>query len=138
LFDLVMTVLILAIGAYALLQVWNIDPTSWLASAGIIGIAFGFAARDTRANLFAGFFIIADAPYSLGEYIVLAIGERGFVVNVGIRSTRLRTRDDVAIIIPNSEMANAKIINESAGIRNRYRLRIIPFPQRHLWVRQLP
>jgi small-conductance mechanosensitive channel len=124
LFDLVMTVLILAIGAYALLQVWNIDPTAWLASAGIIGIAVGFAARDTLANLFAGFFIIADAPYSLGDYIVLGSGERGFVVNVGIRSTRIRTRDDVEIIIPNSEMANAKIINESGGIRNRYRLRI--------------
>ncbi len=124
LFDLVMTVIILAIGAYALLQVWSIDPTAWLASAGIIGIAVGFAARDTLANLFAGFFIIADAPYSISDYIVLSSGERGFVVNVGIRSTRLRTRDDVEIIIPNSEMANAKIINESGGIRDRYRLRI--------------
>lgn len=124
LFDLVMTVIILAIGAYALLQVWNIDPTAWLASAGIIGIAVGFAARDTLANLFAGFFIIADAPYSLGDYIVLSGGERGFVVNVGIRSTRMRTRDDVEIVIPNSEMANSKIINESGGVRDRYRMRI--------------
>jgi small-conductance mechanosensitive channel len=124
LFDLVMTVIILAIGAYALLQVWNIDPTAWLASAGIIGIAVGFAAKDTLANLFAGFFIIADAPYSIGDYIVLGSGERGFVVNVGIRSTRLRTRDDVEIIIPNSAMANAKIINESGGVRESYRLRI--------------
>lgn len=124
LFDLVLTVIILAIGAYALLQVWHIDPTAWLASAGIVGIAVGFAARDTLANLFAGFFIIADAPYVIGDYIVLGTGERGFVVNVGIRSTRLRTRDGVEIIIPNSVMANAKIINESGGIKNRYRLRI--------------
>ena len=124
LFDLIITVVILAIGAYALLQVWNIDPAAWLASAGVLGIAVGFAARDTLANLFAGFFIIADAPYTIGDYIVLGSGERGFVVNVGIRSTRLRTRDDVEIIIPNAEMANAKIINESGGIRDRYRLRI--------------
>jgi MscS family membrane protein len=124
LFDLTMTVIILAIGAYALLQVWNIDPTAWLASAGIIGIAVGFAARDTLANLFAGFFIIADAPYKIGDYILLSSGERGLVVNVGIRSTRMRTRDDVEIIIPNSEMANTKIINESGGIRDRYRIRI--------------
>ncbi|MBR9987796.1 MAG: mechanosensitive ion channel family protein, partial [Desulfosarcina sp.] len=124
LFDLIVTVIILAIGAYALLQVWNIDPAAWLASAGVIGIAVGFAAKDTLANLFAGFFIIADAPYTIGDYIVLGSGERGFVVNVGIRSTRLRTRDDVEIVIPNSEMANTKIINESGGIRDRYRLRI--------------
>jgi len=124
LFDLVLTVIILAIGAYALLQVWNIDPAAWLASAGVIGIAVGFAAKDTLANLFAGFFIIADAPYTIGDYIVLGTGERGYVVQVGIRSTRLRTRDDVEIVIPNSEMANTKIINESGGIRDRYRLRV--------------
>jgi MscS family membrane protein len=124
LFDLMMTVVIIAIGAYALLQVWNIDPTAWLASAGIIGIAVGFASRETLANLFAGFFIIADAPYTIGDYIVLGSGERGFVVNVGIRSTRMRTRDDVEIIIPNAEMANSKIINESGGIRDRYRVRV--------------
>jgi len=124
LFDLILTVIIVAIGAYALLQVWNIDPTAWLASAGVIGIAVGFAARDTLANLFAGFFIIADAPYTIGDYIILGSGERGYVVNVGIRSTRIRTRDDVEIIIPNSEMANSKIINESGGIRDRYRVRV--------------
>ncbi|MFO7461440.1 MAG: mechanosensitive ion channel family protein [Desulfatiglandales bacterium] len=124
LFDLVLTVIIVAIGAYALLQVWNIDPTAWLASAGVIGIAVGFAARDTLANLFAGFFIIADAPYTIGDYIIISSGERGYVVNVGIRSTRIRTRDDVEIIIPNSEMANSKIINESGGIRDRYRVRV--------------
>jgi len=124
LFDLVLTVIIIAIGAYALLQVWDIDPSAWLASAGVIGIAVGFAARDTLANLFAGFFIIADSSYSIGDYIILGSGERGSVVNVGIRSTRIRTRDDVEIIVPNSEMANSKIINESGGLRDRYRVRV--------------
>lgn len=124
LFDLMLTVIIVAFGAYALLQVWHIDPTAWLASAGVIGIAVGFAARDTLANLFAGFFIIADAPYTIGDYIILGGGERGYVVNVGIRSTRIRTRDDVEIIVPNSEMANTKIVNESGGIRDRYRIRV--------------
>jgi MscS family membrane protein len=124
LFDLVMTVIIVALAAYALLQVWNIDPTAWLASAGVIGIAVGFAARDTLANLFAGFFIIADAPYKLGDYIVLDTGDRGEVTKVGIRSTRLLTRDDVEITVPNSEMANAKIYNESGGRWVKFRIRV--------------
>jgi len=124
LFDLVLTVIIVAIGSYALLQVWNIDATAWLASAGVIGIAVGFAARDTLANLFAGFFIIADAPYKLGDYVVLDSGERGEVTKVGIRSTRLLTRDDVEITIPNSLMANTKITNESGGRWVKYRIRI--------------
>ncbi|MCF8112103.1 MAG: mechanosensitive ion channel family protein [Desulfobacteraceae bacterium] len=124
LFDLILTVVIVAAGAYSLLQIWNIDATAWLASAGIIGIAVGFAARDTLANLFAGFFIIADAPYKLGDYVVLDSGERGEVTKVGIRSTRLLTRDDVEVTIPNSVIANAKIMNESGGRWMKYRIRI--------------
>jgi len=124
LFDLVATVLIVAIAAYALLQVWNIDPTAWLASAGVVGIAVGFAAKDTLANLFAGFFIIADVPYKLGDYVVLDTGERGEITKVGIRSTRLLTRDDVEVIIPNSEMANHKIVNESGGRWVKFRIRL--------------
>jgi small-conductance mechanosensitive channel len=124
LFDLILTIVIIGAAAYALLMVWDINPTAWLASAGVVGIAVGFAARDTLANLFAGFFIIADAPYKLGDYIVLDTGDRGEITKVGIRSTRLMTRDDVEITVPNSEMANAKIYNESGGRWVKFRIRI--------------
>lgn len=124
LFDLVATIAIVGAAAYALLMVWKIDPTAWLASAGVIGIAVGFAARDTLANLFAGFFIIADAPYKLGDYIVLDTGDRGEITKVGIRSTRMLTRDDVEITVPNSVMANAKIYNESGGKWIKFRIRL--------------
>lgn len=122
LFDLGLTILVVGIAVYALLQVWNINPAAWLASAGVVGIAVGFAARDTLANLFAGFFIIADAPYQVGDYVVLDTGDRGEVTRVGIRSTRLLTRDDVEIIIPNSVMAGTKIINESGGRWTKFRI----------------
>lgn len=124
LFDLAGTLLIIGAAAYALLMVWDIDPTAWLASASVVGIAVGFAARDHLANLFADFFIIADSPYKRGDYIVLDSGDRGEVTKVGIRSTRLLTRDDVEITVPNSEMANAKIFNESGGRWVRFRIRI--------------
>src|SRR5690606_29964310 len=124
LFDLVGKLLLIGLGSYILLILWGIDPTAWLASAGVIGIAVGFAARDTLANLFAGFFIIADSPYKLGDYIVLDSGDRGEVTKVGIRSTRLLTRDDVEITVPNAEMANAKIFNESGGRWVKFRIRI--------------
>ena len=124
LFELVSTIIIIGAAAYALLLVWDINPTAWLASAGVIGIAVGIAARDTLANLFAGFFIIAEAPYKLGDYIVLDNGQRGEVTKVGIRSTRLLTRDDVEITVPNAEMANAKVINESGGRWVKFRIRL--------------
>ena len=69
LFDLSAKLLTILFGSYALLLIWGINPVGWLASAGIVGIAVGFAAKDTLANLFSGFFIVADAPYKIGDYI---------------------------------------------------------------------
>jgi MscS family membrane protein len=106
------------------MTLWNINGTAWLASAGVIGIAVGFAAKDTLANLISGVSIIADAPYKLGDYIVLDTGERGVVTELGMRSTRLLTRDDVEISIPNAVMGNAKITNESGGPAIEHRIRI--------------
>ena len=114
-FDLTAKILTILVGSYLLLLIWGINPLGWLASAGIVGIAIGFAAQDTLANLFAGFFIVADAPYKIGDYITLDTGERGLVSRIGLRSTRLLTRDDVEITIPNGVIASAKIVNESGG-----------------------
>ena len=121
--DLVIKLTCILIGSYALLLIWGINPLGWLASAGIVGIAVGFAAKDTLANLFAGFFIVADAPYKIGDYINLDSGERGQVTHIGMRSTRLLTRDDVEITVPNGVMGNAKITNESGGRHQKVRIR---------------
>jgi MscS family membrane protein len=67
---------------------------------------------------------VADAPYKIGDYIVLDTGERGIVTNLGIRSTRLLTRDDVEVSIPNAVIGNAKITNESGGPWIKHRIRI--------------
>lgn len=124
LFDILSKLVLIGGATYALLAIWQFDPTPWFASAGVIGIAVGFAARDTLANLFAGIFIIADAPYKLGDFITLDSGERGLVTHVGIRSTRLQTRDDIEVTIPNAVMANAKILNETGGRWEKERIRI--------------
>ena len=122
--DLSAKLITILIGSYVLLLVWGINPVGWLASAGIVGIAIGFAAKDTLANLFSGFFIVADAPYKIGDYINLDTGERGKVTTIGLRSTRLLTRDDVEITIPNGVIANAKIVNESGGPYLKMRVRV--------------
>ena len=123
-FDMTVKILLAGLGAYIFLLIWGINPTAWLASAGVIGIAVGFAAKDTLANLFSGISIIADAPYKIGDYIVLDTGERGKVTSLGMRSTRLLTRDDVEVTIPNGVIANAKIINESGGPWVKHRIRV--------------
>jgi len=124
LFSNFLVLLVTGLSIYVLFLVWDIDLTAWVASAGILGLAISFAAKDTLANLFSGVFIMADSPYKLGDFIVLDSGERGAVTNIGIRSTRLLTRDDVEITVPNSIMGNTKIINEAGGRHEKFRIRV--------------
>lgn len=124
LFDNLAAIIFYGMGMYFILIAWNINISAWIASAGILGLALSFAAKDTLANLFAGVFILADSPYKLGDYIVLDTGERGEVTHIGIRSTRILTRDDVEITVPNAIMGNTKITNETAGPHKKYRIRI--------------
>ncbi|MFH2093875.1 MAG: mechanosensitive ion channel family protein [Pseudomonadota bacterium] len=124
LFNNLIILVITGLTIYVIFLVWKIDLTAWVASAGIIGLAISFAAKDTLANLFSGVFIMADAPYKLGDFIVLDSGERGSVTNIGIRSTRILTRDDVEVTVPNSIMGNTKIINEAGGRHEKYRIRV--------------
>lgn len=109
---------------YLLFAVWGLNMGVLIASAGFFGLAVGFAAKDTLANLFSGVFIIADRPYKIEDYVVLDTGERGKITHIGIRSTRIITRDDVEITVPNSIMGNSKIINESGGPYTKSRVRI--------------
>lgn len=108
---------------------WNVSAyigisfTAVFASAGIAGIALALAARELLANFFGGVSLLLDRPFKTGDFILLDSGERGMVVSVGMRSTRILTRDDIQIAIPNSIITSTKIINESAP-RQRFRVRI--------------
>ena len=120
----VMKMVLLALTGYFIFLAWRIDVTAWLASAGIVGLALSFAAKDTLSNLFAGVSIIMDAPYKTGDFIILDSGERGVVTEIGLRSTRLLTRDDIEITVPNGIIGNGKIINEAGGPSEKHRIRV--------------
>ena len=107
----------------AVLAIWHIDITPLVASAGILSAVIAFAAKDTFANFFGGVSVFFDKPYKIGDYVELGEGERGEVVQIGIRSTRIKTRDDILISIPNSIIVNSKIINESQPVP-KFRVRI--------------
>ena len=124
LFENLSKVIIVAVAVYIIFQTWGIDMTAWLASAGIVGIAVGFAAKDTLSNLFSGVFILADTPYKIGDYVVLDGNQRGKVTHIGLRSTRLLTRDDVEVTVPNSIMGNSQVTNQSGGPHPKFRIRV--------------
>ncbi len=115
-------IIIVVVSIIVMLAVWGVDLAPLLTSASIMSAVVLFAARDTLSNFFAGFTIIVDQPYKIGDYVDLQT-ERGEVVEIGLRSTRIKTRDDILISIPNSIIANEKIINESAPIKQ-FRVRI--------------
>jgi len=109
---------------YLVMSAWHVNLTSWLASAGVMGIAVGFAAKDTLANFISGIFILMDAPYKVGQYIIIDGDTRGIVTEIGMRSTRLLTRDNVEVTVPNAVIGNAKIVNESSGPSPKMRVRV--------------
>ena len=111
-------------GIYFIFLSWDININGILASAGVLGVVLGLAAKDTVANFFAGIFLMADSPFKEGDYILLETGERGYVKSMGLRSTRFLTRDDIEITIPNSVIASSKIVNESGGPEDIERVRI--------------
>ena len=125
LFSNLSKLVLVGVAIYGVILVWDVNTQAWLASAGIAGLAISFAAKDTLSNLFAGVFIIADAPYRIGDYIVLqGIGTRGEVTSIGLRSTRVVTRDDIEITIPNAVIGGAQIVNQTAGPSPKMRIRV--------------
>lgn len=119
----VWTILVIAGTIGGLLTLWGYNITPLLGAAGVAGIAIGFAAQDTIANFFGGIALYFDDTYKLGDFIVLDSGEAGTVVNVGIRSTTLRTRDEVLVTVPNAALNSAKVVNQS-GPQRRTRLTV--------------
>ncbi len=97
-----------------ILFLWEVDITPFVASAGVLGIVVGFAARETLANFVGGVSLYFDDTYRVGDVIVLESGERGTVSHVGIRSTSVITRDNVAITVPNAVLNNTQVVNQSA------------------------
>lgn len=109
----VVKVIIIIVFLFVSFSIWKVDLTPLLASAGIASLIIALAAKDAFANFFGGVSVFLDKPYKIGDMINLDSGDRGEVVDIGMRSTRLKTRDDVYITIPNSIISNSKIINES-------------------------
>ena len=108
----IVNIVIVFIGILAILNlIWGINVTPLFASAGIAGIAVAFAAQDSIAQLFGGISIYFDQPFKRGDRIELESGEIGIVHEVGIRTTRIMNLYNNMIIIPNSIIANSKVIN---------------------------
>jgi small-conductance mechanosensitive channel len=106
-------VTVMIVGGLVLLGALGVQITPLLTALGVGGLAVALALQDTLSNLFAGLHLLADRPIRVGDYVKLADGVEGFVVDVGWRSTRVRQLPNTIAIVPNSSVAKATIVNYS-------------------------
>lgn len=105
--------LILFIIVASVMQAHGYSMTSLIAGFGIVGMAVSFAAKESIANVFGSFAILYDQIFDLGDYVIINDIE-GTVVDINLRSTKIKTLDNSIIILPNNVVANAVVTNISA------------------------
>lgn len=103
-------VIVWIIGLVMALSNVGVNISALLGTLGIGGIAFALAAQDTVKNIFGAFTILSDRPFSIGDTIRVDNFE-GTIIDVGIRSTKMRNYDKRIITFPNYKIADAYIIN---------------------------
>jgi small-conductance mechanosensitive channel len=104
-------VFVLVIGGLIMLDVLGVKITPLLTALGVGGLAVALALQDTLSNLFAGVHLLADRPIRVGDYVKIADAIEGHVVDVGWRSTRVRTLGNNVVIVPNKRVAESVIVN---------------------------
>ena len=110
------------------LDMLGVNVMPFIAGAGVAGIAIGFAAKDTLSNLIAGVLLIIDRPFEIGDRIEVWTAPSGSatwgdVIDIGLRATKIKTTDNIIIVIPNNEIMKRDIINYTI-ITSKIRVRI--------------
>ena len=124
--------IVYATAAVIALDVLGVNVMPFIAGAGVLGVAVGFAAKDTLSNLIAGILLIIDRPFEIGDRIEVwsapsGSASWGDVIDIGLRATRIKTTDNIVVIIPNNEIMTRDIVNYtiiSSSIRVRVNIGI--------------
>jgi small conductance mechanosensitive channel len=112
LIDNVYAVVIMVVAAVMAADQIGINVTAAVAGMGIAGVAAGFAAQDSLANSIAGFLIFWDKPFKVGDFV--SVQDRyGEVTNITLRTTRIKTRNNTFVVIPNKEIIDDVLVNHS-------------------------
>ena len=121
----ILSVLLLVLGLASVMAQFGFDIVSLVAGLGIAGLAVGFAAQSTLANFIAGITILLEQSFQVGDWVNINDNE-GRVVVIALRTTHVLTRDNITVIIPNSNVASSVVTNLTSKnfIRFDIRMRI--------------
>jgi small-conductance mechanosensitive channel len=108
--------IVYAVAVILALDIMGINVMPFVAGAGVMGVAIGFAAKDTLSNLIAGILLIIDRPFEIGDRIEVwsapsGSASWGDVIDIGLRATKIQTTDNIIIVIPNNEIMKRDIVN---------------------------
>ncbi len=103
---------LMAVGLVMAAAEVGINVATAVAGLGVAGIAVGFAAQDTLANLIAGIVVFIDKPFIVGDWITVA-DQFGRVADITLRSTRIRTPQNSYVVIPNKQIIDVVLENHS-------------------------
>jgi small-conductance mechanosensitive channel len=109
---------VVAVAIAATVAGFGVVLAAFATLAGALALAVGFATQDIIANFVAGVFIIQDEPFTVGDWIEWD-GNSGVVREVQLRVTKLDTFDNELVTVPNSDLANAVVVNNVANARRR-------------------
>lgn len=104
------TLVAVMVGGIMILKYFGYDVMSLVAALGVGSLAVGMAAKETLTNMISGFTLIIDQNLHVGDKINLG-GSVGVVEEIGLRNTRLNMRDGNALIVPNTDLVNNRILN---------------------------
>jgi small conductance mechanosensitive channel len=79
----------------------GVSPAGLVAVAGAVGLAFGLAVQDILKNFFSGVYLLLERPFRVGDTIKVK-DQQGIVENIGVRTTMLRTAENVQVLVPNA------------------------------------
>jgi MscS family membrane protein len=106
-------ILVIALGAATILEIWGIRVGPILAGLGLFGVAVALGAQDLFKNLIAGIFIIGERRFQNGDWILADGVVEGAVETIGLRTTKVRRFDMAPVFVPNSKLADNAVTNFS-------------------------
>jgi len=115
--------LVLATGSFVALDTLGVSLTAVIAGSAVILVGIGFGLQNIAQNFVSGLILLVERPVHEGDFIQVK-DIRGTVSNIGLRATRVISRDEVTVIVPNSDLITAQVINYS-----------VPTPRMRIWVK---